>query len=95
MELIHDENKTIFNPNAIRPGCLIRAKHIAWPDYRNGLVTAVNEKCMTIFYRPEIGNVTRYFMVYADDAASGGWDITWTDDFTDIWTHAAEPEVLP
>lgn len=87
MSLIISNTESIFNGESIHRGDLIRAKRTGWLTAKNGIVTAVTATKLTFLTMPNIGNVTNYFVITAEDAAVGNWEVRWTGDFVTISTH--------
>lgn len=90
MPLITKSKEKVFDRASIKRGDLIRAKHEGWDKPRNGLVTNVKKERLTVLFLPEIGNVTSYYTVLAEEVRAGKWEVSWTEDLETINTE--EPE---
>ena len=84
MPLIKDTVNTVFDEASVHKGDLIRAKHETWDEPRNGIITAVSDKKLTVLFLPGLGNVTNYFTILASEVAAGKWEIKWTTDMETI-----------
>lgn len=92
MPLIINRTASIFDPDGIHRGDLVRAKHAGWLDAKNGIVTAVTTDKVTVLMIPAIGNVTNYFVITSVDAAAGSWEVRWTSDLSAINTHGVSED---
>jgi hypothetical protein len=87
MPLIIDATSKVFDKASVHKGDLIRAKHETWDEPRNGIVTAVSDKKLTVLFLPGLGNVTNYFTILASEVAAGKWTVKWTTDMETIKTE--------
>ena len=87
MPLIKDTVNIVFDEASVHKGDLIRAKHETWDEPRNGIVTAVSDKKLTVLFLPGLGNVTNYFTILASEVAAGKWTVKWTTDMETIKTE--------
>lgn len=86
MPLIKDTVNKVFDEASVHKGDLIRAKYET-DEPRNGIVTAVSDKKLTVLFLPGLGNVTNYFTILASEVAAGKWTIKWTTDMETIKTE--------
>lgn len=84
MPLIIDGAGKVFDTTKIHKGDLIRAKYAGWEGPRNGIITTVSEKTLTVLFLPGIGNVTSYYKIVASEVQAGKWIIRWTTDLKTI-----------
>ena len=84
MPLIKDTVNIVFDEASVHKGDLIRAKHETWDESRNGIITAVSDKKLTVLFLPGLGNVTNYFTILASEVAAGRWTVKWTTDMETI-----------
>ena len=89
MPLIKDTVNIVFDEASVHKGDLIRAKHETWDEPRNGIITAVSDKKLTVLFLPGLGNVTNYFTILASEVAAGKWAVRWTTDMETIKTEGA------
>lgn len=86
MPLIAKSKEKVFDETSIRKGDLIRAEYEGWDKPRNGIVTNVKKDKLTVLFLPEIGNVTSYYTILAQEVAEDKWEVRWTEDLETINT---------
>lgn len=84
MPLIIDGAGKVFDTTSVHKGDLIRAKYAGWDKPRNGIITTVGDKTLTVLFLPGIGNVTSYYKMLATEVQAGKWSIRWTADLKTI-----------
>ena len=87
MDILTVNSMAVIDTTKISKGCFIRAKYEAWKRAVNGIVSGVHEDEIRVLYIGEIGNVTNYFTITAEEIGAGLWGISWSEDFTDIFTY--------
>lgn len=90
MSLIIIVPETVFNPEDIKKGDLIRAKHYSWAEWKSGAVTTVQPDKVTVLFLPGTGNVTSYFQIPVSEVEDGDWGIRWTTDLVEIKTEGVD-----
>lgn len=92
MPLIIDGTGKIFDTTSVQKGDLIRAKYAGWDKPRNGIITTVSEKALTVLFLPGIGNATNYYKVLATEVQKGKWIIRWSSDLKTINAEGDDSE---
>jgi hypothetical protein len=93
MPIIKDSTTKVFDPEYVQKGNLINAKRAGWPEPKNGIITEVTDKQLTVLTLPGIGNVTNYFVIPASEVVGGHtWELLWTADMITIYTDGAIPD---
>jgi|LSQX01.1.fsa_nt_gb hypothetical protein len=92
MPIIKDIAEKIFDPEYVQKGNLINARREGWTEPKNGIITAVTDKQITVLMLPGIGNVTNYFVIPASEVVGGEtWELKWTNDLVTIYTDGEIP----
>ena len=95
MPLLTEKQEQIYDLSQVCAGCLLYGRHKTWREGKAGFVTAVTQRQLTIQYHPGIGNITNYFFIPVGEAAAGEWEIRWTHDLTEVYTHNPEEGIPP
>lgn len=83
MDLLVNKSRDAFNTE-IKKGTLIWAKYDAWDTGIAGFISAVTEDKLVVMFKPEISNVVNHFIIPADEAADGKWEIRWSEDLATV-----------
>lgn len=89
MDLLVERNRYVFNTE-IKKGTLIWAKHDGWESGIGGFVSAVSEDELVVMFHPDISNVVNHYIIPAEEAADGKWQIRWSEDLVTVNGLAAE-----
>lgn len=84
MALIKDNEAPVFDREQVHKGDLIRAKHLTWDEYRNGLVVSITDDRLVAQYYTGYGNVTNHYVMLASEVSRGEWQAAWTSDMEEI-----------
>lgn len=90
MAIIKTTTITGIDTERISKGDFIRAKYHSWNNYHNGIVAGVTRDEIKVLYIGDGGNVTNYFTITASEIESELWDLSWSTDFTSIYTAGDE-----
>lgn len=89
MALVIEKSEFVINTDEIKIGHLLYAKHVSWKTGMSGFVTTVTEKEIVVQYHPKIGNVTNHFVIQAQEAVAGDWEIRYSADLSEITAYPA------
>lgn len=87
MPLIIDSVSRMFDPEQIRKGMLVYARHSSWTEGKGGFVTAAMPHEIAVQYYPGMSNVTNHFFIKADEVADGRWELKWSEDLSEVFEY--------
>ena len=85
MEIITQGEQIQFSPEIAKRRGFVRAKHITWPNFRNGLITFASPTLWQILFLVGINASASYYTIRASEVANGEWDIILSYDLKDVY----------
>ena len=85
MEIITQGEQIQFSPEIAKRRGFIRAKHITWPNFRNGLITFASPILLQSLFLTGVNASASYYTIRASEVANGEWDIILSYDLKDIY----------
>lgn len=87
MGLLKNEEKAVFDTEAIHEGDLLLVTCEGWAAPRSGIVLRVSEHRLTYLHHPGISNVGIQLELFAADIAAGGYTLRWSSDLNDVYRY--------
>lgn len=87
MAMVKSVTQSIFDSSSVHAGDCIRAKKNIWDEFKNGVITKIDEDSATVVFYSGTASSTIFFNIYASEVQNGIWKILWTSDFENINTE--------
>lgn len=85
MEIVTKGEVVTFSPEIAQRRGFIRAKHITWPNFRNGLITFTSPILLQSLFLTGVNASASYYTIRASEVANGEWDIILSYDLKDVY----------
>lgn len=90
MEIVTKGEVVTFSPEIVQRRGFIRAKHITWPNFRNGLITFAAPTLLQVLFLVGVNASASYYTVRATEVQQGQWELSYSNDLETVYCFKNE-----